>query len=283
MAEEILWQCADQQLSCGQKTIIVGVLNVTPDSFSDGGRYVNPQDAAEHARQMWQDGAQIIDIGGESTRPGSQPVSLQEELDRVLPVVEAVRQNCDRVLLSVDTTKAEVARCVLLAGATIINDITALTGDPEMLDVATDSDCGLVLMHMQGQPLNMQQCPHYENVVDEVEAFFKQHVDIALQAGIDARRICLDPGIGFGKSVEDNLALIAAAGRFRKLGFPIYYGLSRKSFLGSILDDAPVEQRLEASLAANVGAVLAGADIVRVHDVAETSRALAVADRMRQK
>lgn len=272
----LIWQCRSRTFACGPRTLIAGVLNVTPDSFSDGGKYADPQKAVERALAMSEAGADFLDIGGESSRPGSEPVAAEEELRRVLPVIEAVR-NASDIPISIDTTKAVVARAALERGAQIINDITALRGDPEMAEVAAESGAGLVLMHMLGGPRTMQNQPSYQDVVGEVETFFEERIEAALAAGIRRESLCLDPGIGFGKRLEDNLALIASGHRFRRLRAPLLIGASRKSFIGEILD-TPIAERLEGSLAAAVAAALHGADIVRVHDVSETRKALAITD-----
>lgn len=274
--EKIRWRCGPRTFFCGPRTLIAGILNVTPDSFSDGGRHATAREAIEHARALIDAGADFLDIGGESSRPGSDPVPLDEELRRVLPVIEAIRTQSD-IPLSIDTCKAEVARRAIERGVEIVNDITALRGDAGMAGVVAASGAGLVLMHMKGAPKTMQAAPHYDDVAAEVEAFFEERLVAAENAGIDTAQICLDPGIGFGKRLEDNLALVAAGWRFRELGLPVLVGASRKAFIGALLD-LPVGERLEGSLAAAVAAVLGGADIVRVHDVAQTRRALAVAD-----
>jgi len=273
------WCCGARTFFCGARTLIMGVLNVTPDSFSDGGHFSDTGPALRHARAMIDAGVDIIDIGGESSRPGADAVTLDEERRRVLPVVEGIRAVSD-VPISVDTTKAELARQAIGRGADIINDITALRGDSEMPHVAAETGVGLILMHMRGTPKTMQDDPFYEDPVGEVEAFFRERIDAAVAAGIATDHLCIDPGIGFGKRVEDNLALIAAGWRLGRLGFLVLLGVSRKSFLGALLD-LPVEERLEGSLAAGVAGVLCGADILRVHDVRETRRAAAVADALK--
>ena len=274
-----VWRCRARTFFCGPRTLVAGVLNVTPDSFSDGGRYVDPRRAVERACAMAEAGADLLDVGGESSRPGSAPVPYEVELERVLPVIEGIRTVSD-IPLSIDTTKAVVARRALDRGVEIVNDITALRGDPEMAEVVAEFEAGLVLMHMLGGPRTMQDRPSYEDVVGEVEEFFEERIEAALAAGIERDCLCLDPGIGFGKRLEDNLALIAACRRFRRLGAPVLLGMSRKSFIGELLD-TPIDERLEGSLAAAVAGVLHGADIVRVHDVAETRKALAVADALK--
>jgi dihydropteroate synthase len=276
-----IWRCGDRVFVCGTRTIIVGILNVTPDSFSDGGRYATLPDAVVQARRMVAEGADMIDIGGESTRPGAPPVSEEEELHRVIPAIEAIRAECD-IPLSIDTRKAAVAREALARGAQVVNDVSALTGDPGMLDAVAQSNAGVVLMHMQGIPETMQNHPNYADVVEEVALYLERRIADAVAAGVGLDRIAVDPGIGFGKTLEHNLALLTAGNRFHRLGTVVYIGASRKSFIGRLLGDVPPENRLEGSVAAAVASVLHGADIVRVHDVAATRRALAVADALRR-
>lgn len=277
--ERLVWRCRTRTFFCGARTLVAGILNVTPDSFSDGGDFFDPRRAVEHAIEMVQAGADFIDIGGESTRPQALPVSLEEELGRLLPVIEGIRALSD-VPISVDTYKAEVARRVLDRGVEIINDISALNADPAMGEVVAASGAGLILMHMQGTPQTMQANPLYEDVVGEVESFLEARMEAAQRAGIDAECLCLDPGIGFGKNLNHNLAVLASGWRFRALGAPVFIGASRKSFIGKLLN-ATVDERLEGSLAAAVAGVLNGADIVRVHDVAETRKACAIADALK--
>ncbi len=258
---------------------IMGVLNCTPDSFSDGGRYTDHGNAIRHALAMMDAGASIIDIGGESTRPGATSVPAEEELQRVLPVVEALgRQG---VPVSIDTSKASVMRAALKAGACMINDVTALSGDKDAMDAAGDSDAGVCLMHMRGTPANMQRQVRYHSVVDEVIAFLEARAAACVAAGIAKERILLDPGIGFGKRLQDNLDLIAALPRLKALGFPVLMGVSRKSFLGEI-GGADVADREMETAAAVTACVLGGADILRVHDVAVQIRAIRVASALRR-
>lgn len=247
---------------------MMGVLNVTPDSFSDGGRYVDSARAIARGLQMAAEGAAILDIGGESSRPGAEPVPTAEELCRVVPVIEGLagRTEC---LISVDTAKATVAEAALAAGAQIVNDITALRGDPNMASVVARSGAGLVLMHMQGTPRTMQAAPHYDNVVREVKDFLADRMAAACRSGIESDRIALDPGIGFGKTLEHNLTLLRNLRDFHALGRPLLVGLSRKSFLGQ-LTGRPVSDRLLPSLAALAFALGEGAQLARVHDVKES-------------
>lgn len=253
---------------------IIGILNVTPDSFSDGGLFVDPQKAVEQALTMVEEGADSIDIGGESTRPGSQPVSVEEEWKRVIPVVKSLRGQ-SKVLISVDTMKARVAAEALEAGATMINDISAGRFDPEMIPLATKSQVPICLVHMQAEPKTMQQNPHYEDVVGEVKAFLKERIEVCLNAGIKKENIIIDPGIGFGKRVEDNVRLLKELDQFQTLNCPILIGTSRKSFIGH-LTGAPVQDRLPGTLASIGVAIQRGASILRVHDVAATRQFLKV-------
>lgn len=254
---------------------VMGVVNVTPDSFSDGGVNLDPDTAAATARRMLGEGAAIVDIGGESTRPGSDGVSLDEELRRVVPVLERLD---GAVPVSIDTTKAEIARRALELGAELVNDVTALRGDPELAGVVADAGCYVSLMHMRGEPRTMQEHPVYEDVASEVAAFLEERLRFAVDAGIDERMICLDPGIGFGKTVEHNLELVARLDVLLALGRPVLIGLSRKSSLGRLLGDPRARTGpLSASLAAAVVAYEHGATILRVHDVKEHVEALTVA------
>jgi dihydropteroate synthase len=256
----------------------MGVVNCTPDSFSDGGRFVDVDRAVQHARFMSKAGAAIIDIGGESTRPGSRPVPVKEELRRVIPVVRAVASEGIRV--SVDTMKAEVMRQAIAAGACMVNDVTALRGDSHAMATVAEAGCDVCLMHMQGRPEHMQDDPHYRDIIGEVEAFLEQRIEACLRSGISESRIILDPGIGFGKRPEHNLELLAALPRFKKLGFPLLVGVSRKSFLGRITD-RPVEDREIETAAAVSICIWNGADVVRVHDVPAQMRAAKVASAIR--
>ncbi len=261
------------------RVLVMGILNVTPDSFFDGSRYVNTAAAVEHAMAMIADGADIIDVGGESSRPGAAPVPAEVELARVVPVIAAIRKQ-SHVLISIDTTKANVARAALDAGANIVNDISALRFDPEMPSIIAANDAYVVLMHMQGTPRTMQQDPHYSDPVAEIKAFLAARMDAAIRAGIPEDHIFLDPGIGFGKRLEHNLAVVRAIPAFAELGPPVLIGLSRKSFLGDILE-VEVTDRLVGTIAANAIAIRNGADIIRVHDVKEGKQTAVVAHRLR--
>jgi dihydropteroate synthase len=263
---------------CGRFTfeltrpLVMGILNVTPDSFSDGGRYVNRDRALAHARQMRDDGADLIDIGGESSRPGASPVVESEELDRVLPLVEALA--AEGIALAVDTRKPAVMRAAAAAGAAMINDIGALTA-PGAIEACAQGDLGVCLMHMQREPLTMQVAPVYGDVVADVRAFLVARAGACVAAGIARERIAIDPGFGFGKTLAHNLALLRSIGTFAATGFPVVAGLSRKSSLGEITGRG-IDERLSASLSAALAAVARGAAIVRVHDVRETVDALKV-------
>ena len=252
----------------------MGVVNVTPDSFSDGGLHLDPDVAAAAARRMVEEGAAVVDVGGESTRPGSEGVPLDEELRRVVPVLERL----EGVPVSIDTAKAEVARRALGLGAELVNDVTALRGDPQLAEVVAESGAYLCLMHMQGEPRTMQVEPTYDDVVGEVAAFLEQRLRFALDAGIAEERICLDPGIGFGKTVAQNFELVRRLPELAALGRPILIGFSRKSSLGRVVGDAQAKTGpLSASVAAAVAAYDRGASILRVHDVREHVEALTVA------
>jgi dihydropteroate synthase len=255
----------------------MGILNVTPDSFYDGGRYLSPQQALERAERMVGEGVDIIDIGGESTRPFSTPVDEREEIRRILPVVRRLAGRLE-VPLSVDTYKAGVARAALEEGVEIINDISGLTFDPAMADVAAQHDAGLILMHIRGVPGNMQENPVYDDLLAEVDRFLQASMNHAVNAGVSRERIVLDPGIGFGKGLEDNYALIRAIAYFRRHGQPVLVGPSRKSFIYKVLDCTP-EDALEGTISAVIFCYLYGADIIRVHDVGPMRRALAIAGR----
>lgn len=262
------WMCRDRALALGPAAAVMGILNVTPDSFSDGGRYLDHAAAVRRGLAMAGEGAAILDVGGESSRPGAAAVPVDEELRRVVPVVAELARQTD-CLISIDTTKAEVAEQALRAGAHIINDITALTGDPAMAGVARRHGAGVVLMHMQGTPRTMQEQPHYAEVVADVRAYLLDRVSTLAASGLERARLALDPGIGFGKTVEHNLGLLRGLPALAGLGFPLVVGVSRKSFLGALTGRA-VADRLAPSLAALAFAVQQGAHILRVHDVKES-------------
>lgn len=261
---------------------VMGVLNATPDSFSDGGRYLDVEAAVRRARQMIDEGADIVDVGGESTRPGALPVSTEDEIARVVPVIQALRAQSD-VAISIDTMKPQVARAAVAAGATVWNDVTALSFTAHSLTTAADLACEVVLMHMQGEPRGMQREPRYDDVVAEVCADLAARADAAMAAGVARGRIWLDPGIGFGKHmIRHNLPLLAGLDRLVALGFPVLLGASRKSFIGALDNDAPADRRLGGSIAAALAGAEAGVACVRVHDVAETRQALAVWQAIRE-
>lgn len=271
------WRCGDATIRCGERTLVMGILNVTPDSFADGGRYPSAADAVVAGRRMVDDGAAILDVGGESTRPGSQPVPEDEELRRVLPVIEGLASAGVGVPISIDTRKPGVARAACAAGASIVNDVGGAR-DPGMFDAVAASGAGLVLMHMRGEPGTMQEAPEYGDVVAEVRTYLAERVEAAIFAGVAADRIAIDPGIGFGKSLDHNLALLRNLGALGDLRCPIVVGPSRKRFIGTLLDDAPVEDRLEGTAGAVAWLAAIGADVVRVHDVAAMARVVRVVD-----
>ncbi len=256
--------------------LVMGILNVTPDSFSDGGDYFTRDAAVEHALKMIADGAAIIDIGGESTRPEAEPTPAEEQIRRAIPVIHAIRMRNSDVAISIDTREAEVARAAVDAGADIINDVSALRDDPDMADVVAASGATMVLMHRCGASRNMQDGggPHYDDLIGEITAFLQQRREFAVCRGIDRSRIIFDPGLGFGKRVEHNLTILRRLDRFVALGQPVLVGASRKRFLGSVLGVDEPKQRLAGSLACALIATLAGAAILRVHDVHDTVEAV---------
>ncbi|OQX06045.1 MAG: dihydropteroate synthase [Desulfobulbaceae bacterium A2] len=269
------------QLTPGHRTLIMGILNVTPDSFSDGGTLLEPATLEARIREMIAGGADILDVGGESTRPFAAAVTLEEELARVLPAIRCIRRVHAGIPVSIDTTKAAVARAALAAGADMVNDISALRQDPAMIDVVREYDGPVIIMHMQGSPRDMQLNPSYGDVVAEVRDFLAARRDWLSAHGVAAERVVLDPGIGFGKSMEHNLQLLARLSDLRHLGQPILVGHSRKSFLGTLLD-LKVDQRDEATATLSAICALRGADIVRVHNVPATRRALLLAEAIRR-
>jgi dihydropteroate synthase len=254
---------------------LMGVVNVTPDSFSDGGLFLEPEAAIAHGAELAEEGAEILDVGGESTRPGAAEVGAAEEIARTEPVVSDLAGLGHTV--SIDTSKAEVAEAALAAGAEIVNDVTALRASPEIGQICADRNAGLVLMHMLGNPRTMQNEPTYEDVVDEVKAFLAGRIEVALAAGVDEERIWLDPGIGFGKNLDHNLQLLRRLGELRELGRPLVVGTSRKSFIGKI-DGSDADGRIGGTIASSVWALAEGADVLRVHDVLESSQAMRVAE-----
>ena len=256
------------------RPLVMGILNTTPDSFSDGGQYTSTDTALDHAMQMLEQGADIIDVGGESTRPGAEAVSENEEIQRVVPVIESIRQRAD-VCISVDSSKPGVMRAAVNAGADMLNDVNALRA-PGALQTCAELAVPVCIMHMQGEPRTMQKSPSYRNVVQEVSDFLRQRVEACIDAGISRHRLIIDPGFGFGKNLQHNLQLLRHLQAFKSLELPLLIGISRKSMLGQILDGAPVEQRVSASIAAAVLAWTKGASIFRVHDVKATVDALKV-------
>ncbi|MFI5371432.1 MAG: dihydropteroate synthase [Candidatus Eisenbacteria bacterium] len=274
-----VWRCRDRELPIGATPLVMGVVNVTPDSFSDGGRFLEPAAALDHARTLLDEGADLVDLGAESTRPGAPPVPADEQWRRLAPVIEGLARE-RRAVLSVDTASPQVAERALAAGAHVVNDVTALA-DPAMARVVAASGAGVVLMHMRGTPVTMQEDPRYDDVVAEVAAFLAERRDQALVAGVARESIVLDPGIGFGKTVEHNLALLAGLGPIVALGQPVLVGVSRKGFLGALTGGLPPEERLEAGLAAAALAVVNGAAIIRTHDVRSTVRSVRVAAAIR--
>jgi dihydropteroate synthase len=265
-------------LEFGERTLVMGILNTTPDSFYDGGRHEGTPAAVRHGMRLIAEGADILDVGGESTRPGSEPVPTEEEIKRIVPVIAALRAKNDKIPISVDTKKADVARAALDAGADIVNDVSALRADPDMALVCAERGAPVCLMHMQGTPADMQHDPRYaSDVVFEICAFLEERIHTAVSSGIALEKILLDPGIGFGKTLDHNLEILRRLPELRSLGRPVIAGASRKRFIGELTKQLP-EKRIEGSLAAAVVAAGGGAQIVRVHDVAATRKALAVAD-----
>lgn len=268
-------------LDFSKKTYIMGVLNVTPDSFSDGGLYFEKETALEHALKLIEDGADIIDIGGESSRPGSLPVSTEEEIRRTIPVISELAKRI-KTPISIDTYKAEVAKRAIDAGASIVNDISGLRFDPGMSAVIAENNVPVILMHIKGSPNNMQNSPSYEALIPEIIDYLRGSIQLCRQAGIPEQNIILDPGIGFGKTLEHNLEIIANLKEFSLLGRPIAIGVSRKAFIGKILGDLPSSHRLEGTASAVAISVCNGANVVRVHDVAEMSKVVKIADAIKK-
>jgi dihydropteroate synthase len=274
----VLWRCRDRRFDLAERTVVMGIVNVTPDSFSDGGRFLDPAAAIARARILLGEGAAIIDVGAESTRPGAPPVPAEEQIARLIPVIETLARGTE-ACLSVDTASAPVAARALAAGAHLVNDVTALS-DPGMARAVAESGAGLVLMHMRGTPRTMQHDPRYDDAAREVSEWLAERLEHARRAGIEAERIALDPGIGFGKTARHNFELLARLDGIARLGRPVVVGVSRKSFIGQTLG-LPVDRRLEGGLAATAVAVFLGARVVRTHDVAATGRAVRIADALR--
>ena len=270
----------DWCLNPKRETLVMGIVNVTPDSFSDGGKFFSPEVAISHASKLITQGADIIDIGGESTRPGAEQVSESEELKRVIPVIEKIRTDNPTILISIDTTKASVAKHAVEAGADIINDVSGLSFDNNMIGIVESFNIPVVIMHMKGNPQSMQLNPEYKDIVNEILDFFKMKIKIAIQSGINRSMIILDPGIGFGKTVEHNFELLSRLNEFNVLELPIMIGPSRKSFIGITLD-LPPEDRLEGTAAAVSAGVMNGASIVRVHDVKSMKRVVRIIEKVR--
>jgi len=275
--DPLVWRVRDNELDCSARTLFMGILNVTPDSFSDGGRFLDHEAAVRHGLSMASDGADLVDVGGESTRPGSDPVPVSEEIDRVVPVIKRLATELPSTSISIDTRKADVAEAALDAGATIVNDVWA-GADPRMFDVAREAGAGMVLMHMQGEPKTMQQAPQYGDVVREVRDYLADRVRAAVDAGIARERLCVDPGLGFGKNEHHSLLLMRKIDALLDIGRPVLVGPSRKSFIGSVLGGADVAERTEGTVGAVSYMVSRGAHIVRVHDVREVVRAVRVID-----
>jgi len=261
------------------RTFVMGIVNVTPDSFSDGGKYFSTEAAVEHGLKLVEEGADFLDVGGESTRPGSEPVSIEEEINRTIPVIEQLAQRTT-IPISIDTYKSEVARTALQVGATVVNDISGGTFEPHLVDVIAENQASVVLMHIQGNPKTMQQNPQYENVTTDVAKFLSRQAQKAKEAGI--QQIIVDPGIGFGKTFEHNIQLLRELSIFREIGYPVLVGPSRKSFIGTILNLPPAE-RVEGTAAAVAVCILNGAHIVRVHDVKVMKRVAAVIDVLKEQ
>lgn len=263
------WKLRNKTISLGGSPLIMGILNATPDSFSDGGRFNTTKKATHHALKMIHDGADIIDIGGESTRPGSKQISLNEEINRTIPIIKSLRKLNDSILISIDTSKSEVARQAMEEGADIINDVTSYNNDLNMPEIVRKYEAGIILMHMQGTPENMQIDPSYDNVTGEVSEFLNKKILDSIESGILKESIIIDPGIGFGKNINQNLTLLKNLDKFTKV-HPTLIGLSRKSFIGKIIGEKDPKGRLAGSLGATAFSIIQGTHILRVHDVKET-------------
>jgi dihydropteroate synthase len=274
---ERIWRCREHRIVCGPRTLLIGVVNVTPDSFSDGGLHLDAEAAVAHGLELVEEGADLLDVGGESTRPGAEPVPAADEIARVVPVIEGLAAKLPDTPLSIDTRKPEVARAALDAGASIVNDITA-AADPEMFGLVRETGAGLVLMHMQGEPKTMQEHPSYVDVVTEVRDFLASRIGSAVAAGVPRDRLCADPGIGFGKTLDHNLALLHDIETFRDLRVPVLVGASRKRFIGQLTGVDDPAERVEGTAGAVAWCAAHGVDIVRVHDVRQIARVVAVVD-----
>ena len=276
----VLWKLASQTLDLSERAMIMGVINVTPDSFSDGGRFFDPARAIEHGTRMLEDGAQIIDVGGESTRPGSDGVAAEEEISRVVPVIAKLRE-AGAKLISIDTSKATVARAAREAGAEIVNDVTGGRGDEAMMPLIAKSDAGFIIMHMQGTPRTMQDAPHYDDVVAEVRDFFRQQYSRAIESGVDPMAIAFDPGIGFGKTLQHNVKLVQNLSELRIENRPLVIGVSRKSFLAKVVGSGELDDRLAPTVALTALLRERGANVLRVHDVRPNVAALRITEALR--
>jgi dihydropteroate synthase len=279
---ERLWKIGDRSFDLSREGLIMGILNVTPDSFSDGGEFFTTEKAVAHGLRMAAEGAQIIDVGGESTRPGAQSVTAEEELSRVIPVIEDLRARLD-VVISVDTSKAQVAGAAIQAGASIVNDVTGGRGDKSMMPLVAENKSAFVIMHMQGNPQTMQLEPRYDDVVSEVADFFRQRYASAIECGIDPMAIAFDPGIGFGKTLEHNLELLAQLDRLRAHDRPLVVGISRKSFLAKVTGSSEISDRLAPAVGLTALLRARGADVFRVHEVKENVNTLRVTEAVLQK
>jgi dihydropteroate synthase len=277
-----LWKIGGRIFDLSRQGLIMGVLNVTPDSFSDAGKFFAVERAVEHGLKMAAEGAHIVDVGGESTRPGSEAITTEEELRRVIPVIEQLRAKSE-VIISIDTSKAEVARAAVRAGASIVNDVTGGQGDEEMMPLIAETNSAFIILHMQGTPQTMQITPQYTNVVSEIADFFRQQYARAIVYNIDTMAIAFDPGIGFGKTLEHNLELLAQLERLRACDRPIVIGISRKSFLGKLINSAQMSDRLAPAVALTSLLRMLGADVLRVHDVKENVNALKVTEAILQR
>jgi dihydropteroate synthase len=277
-----LWRIGDRIFDLSRQGLIMGVLNVTPDSFSDGGKFFDAENAVDHGLRMAAEGAHIVDIGGESTRPAAEAITTEEELRRVIPVIEQLRRNSE-VIISIDTSKAEVARAAIRAGASIVNDVTGGRGDEDMMPLIAETRSAFIIMHMQGTPQTMQIAPQYTDVVSEVSDFFRQLYGRAIGYNIDTMAIAFDPGIGFGKTLEHNLELLAQLERLRTCDRPIVIGVSRKSFLSKLINSAQISDRLVPAVALTSLLRARGADVLRVHDVKENVNALKVTEAILQR
>ncbi|MDF1743746.1 MAG: dihydropteroate synthase [Gimesia sp.] len=279
--DQPFWKCGSSFIPLKRLPLLMGILNVTPDSFSDGGEASDLAAAVKKGLQLEEDGADILDVGGESTRPGAEPVTVEEELKRVIPVIKALSAQI-QIPISIDTTKAEVARQALQAGAIIINDISGLTFDPEMISLAASTKAGVICMHIQGTPQTMQDHPEYQNVVSDLMVWFKDRIQKLLDSGVDREQIVIDPGIGFGKTAEHNLDILSQIQDLKDLGFPVLIGHSRKRFLSKLLN-RPVEERLAGTIGVSLALACQSVDILRLHDVAANRDALSAWDAISQR